>query len=124
MEKKTATSFFMIILNLISAYVKRFADISRLTVLEAKLAGITLIKITILIYIMSLLLFSTWLCILLVLFMYLISLHYSWLFASSLITIVNFVLLILVTFFVLKLKRNLLFEATRRQLAAIKDNHE
>jgi uncharacterized membrane protein YqjE len=120
MRNKTTQTLFAIFSNLIHAYVKRITDLVQLAGLEARLAGKTLIQISILIYIVSVLLISTWFCMLLLLFIYLVSLQFTWVVAAFIITILNVALLFVTIFSILKIKRNLFFPATRRQLEITK----
>lgn len=105
-----------ILSNLLIAYINRLTDLIHLAGLEAKLAVKTLVNIIILIFIMIIFLISTWLCFLFLVFSYLISLHLSWVFSAFILTLLNIILFAVVCLFILKIKKNLFFPATRKQL--------
>lgn len=115
MPKKTFT--IMVIINLLRAYFKSFSNFGQLISLEARLAGKALNRIIFLVFLISLLLFSTWFSLLVILFLSILSLNFSPLTAAFVILICNLLLLITV-FILIKIQRkNLYFSATRRQLA-------
>lgn len=125
MADKKALSLIKIFKNLIQAYVQRITDITHLASLEARLAIKTLITISILCLVIVLFAISFWLNLLLVFYLYLVSLHYSFLASAIFILGLNFVA-ILVTYLVIrKIKKNLFFpatrRATRRQFSALKN---
>ena len=114
---KNKPNLFAVLTSLIRLQIKRFADLTQLASLEAKLAGKSFIRILVLIYIMGFFLLSTWLGLLVILFVWLISLQVSWLMAAFVVTLLNFTTLIIILFTILKMKQNLFFPATRRQIA-------
>jgi hypothetical protein len=116
MESEKNPSLLTIITNILIAYFKRLTDLIHLAGLETRLAIKTLITISILLFIIIILLVSTWLCCLLIIFSYLISLHYSWVFSACLLTIFNIVLMAIVFCCILIIKKNLFFPALRRQI--------
>lgn len=116
-----ANNFIQIIINIISAYIDRVIDIIHLAELEIRLALRTLIGILILSLVLLILLSSTWLCFLFLTFIYLISQHFSWLLSAFIITMLNVVLITLIVFSILRMKKNLSFPATRRQLKSIEN---
>lgn len=117
MKHKKSLGLVFILKNLLQAYLKRLSDLSHLAGLEAKLAGRTIITLTLLSIILVFIVLSTWLSLLLLVFIFLVSLHYTLLFASLVITGLNFFLLIILYFSMVRIKKNLYFPATRRQLA-------
>jgi hypothetical protein len=117
MGKAKKSGLIFVIKTLIESYIRRLRNLTYLASLEAKLAGRTLIKIIILLIIFGFLLASIWFSLLLVIFIYLVSLHYSWLFASAIITFINIFLSSAVFFYILYIKQYLLFPATRKQIS-------
>lgn len=120
MKNKKKPSLLMIITNLVGAYVKRLTDLTQLASLEAKLAVKSLIKIIILVYFLGFVFISTWLCLLLVLFLYLVSLQFSWISAAFIITSLNCIIFFIIIFSIFKLKKNIFFPATRRQIGHVR----
>lgn len=119
MKQKKALGIVFILKDLLQAYLKRLSDLSELAGLEAKLAGRTLITLVLLGVLMVFLILSTWFSLLLLLFVFLIYLHCSLILASSIITGLNVVALVILYFSMVKIKKNLYFPATRRQLASM-----
>lgn len=84
--------------------------------LEARLAGRSLISIIILSVMFAILLTSTWLCVLAMLFFYLTSLQWTAQLSLLILVLLNIILLIIITLVISKFKRKLLFPHTRRRL--------
>lgn len=116
MQKGKKTSLALVLIDLIQAYIRRFVDIVELASLEAKLAVKTLLNLTILFFILCILIISSWLSVLLLAFFYLISLNFSPLSASSIIVLANVCLIMICCFTMWKMKHNLFFPSTRKQL--------
>jgi hypothetical protein len=116
---KNRTSLFVIVSTLISLHIKRMTNFIQLATLEAKLTGKTLIRMTILLYVMGFFVLSTWASLLLILFIYLVSLQFSELFAAFIIMLLNLAGLFIIVFSLLRMKQDLLFPATRRQIANV-----
>jgi hypothetical protein len=104
------------VFDLISSYIKRVSDLTRLMKLEAQLAVKTLAVIGILIFIMGSVLTTFWLSVLIVLFFYLLSLHYTLLGAALFIAGVNLILLTSIFLVIYKIKDNLFFKHTIHQM--------
>lgn len=123
-KNKKRSTLILIIKNLAQMYLNRLGNIAQLASLEAQLARKTLATIVFLFLILAFLLISTWMSLLLLLFIYLISLHYSLLFASSVIVGLNIILLLVIVLYLQKIKKNLFFPATRRQLSNLGIAHK
>ena len=116
MDDSNHTNITTLLKTLIETYIKRLSNLTQLASLEAKLAGKTLIKITILLLIAIFLVASAWFSLLLVTYLYLVSLHYSWLCSAIIVACINIFLLVLVLMYILIIKKYLFFPATRRQI--------
>lgn len=110
-------SLLLILINLIHAYLNRLCDLVELASLEAKLAVRTFFSLTILFFFLCILFLSSWLCVLVLAYVALTSFHYSPLFAAAAITATNLLLLLLCGGIMWKIKRNLFFPSTRKQLS-------
>ena len=95
---------------------KLIPNLISLVELEAHAAKKSLISLLILYLIAGSLLTSTWLCILAMSFIYLISLNLSWLLSIFIIVAINVMLFILVAIMIMKSKKNLSFSRTRQLL--------
>lgn len=104
--------------SLTQAFFKTVKDTASLAGAEAKLAGKSLINIALLLIVLRALAFLTWISICAVLALYLLSLGYTWLTALAAVTLLNVIAIAVVVVGLLRLKRNLSFPATRRQLQA------
>src|SRR5580700_2626450 len=116
MENSDEPNLIQVLINLISAYFKRLNDLFHLAELEARLAVKTLVNIIFLSFVLCMLIISAWLCALTMLFVYLVSLHFSLLSAACIITFVNIFLITAIVIVILKIKKNLFFPATRKHL--------
>jgi uncharacterized membrane protein YqjE len=110
------TSIGKIFSGLFHSIKKLGSDLSQLAHLEAKLAKQSLVNLIILALVLGGLLTTTWLCLLGLLVTYLMSIQFSLLAALGIATLLNLILLAIVGLVMLKLKNNLFFPATRRQL--------
>lgn len=120
MGKEKNPNLLSIIAKLAVAHINRLVNIFQLAGLEARLAIKTLINIIVLLFIMLFLAICTWFFFMLTIFYYLISIHFSAIFAAGILTILNFIFILLIGFLILKMKRNLFFPLTRKH---IRDNH-
>lgn len=98
------------------AYVKRTTDLFRLAKLESRLAIKTLVTLIVLALIALIILITCWACVLFLLGLYFISLHFSLLSAAGLVTLINMVMLVAIISWMLIIKKNLFFPALRRQI--------
>lgn len=119
MEDQSNQSFYTILNTIIGTYFKLFSEIVKIINLEALLASQSLVKIIILSSIAFVIVISTWLCVLVLLFFCLTSLHCNWLLATSIITLFNILILLIILIVIFQLKKNLSFSATRRQISNI-----
>ncbi|MDR3477394.1 MAG: phage holin family protein [Gammaproteobacteria bacterium] len=116
MEEENKVSFTGLITNLFQTSFKLVSDTISLANAEAHLAGRSLKEIVILSFFLAALLSTTWFCVIAMIVCYLVSMHFSWLAALSTVTLLNIFLMIVIGIVMLKLKHNLTFPATRRQL--------
>jgi hypothetical protein len=112
----TKSNIFSATKDIISGYFERWCDVATLAKLETKLAAQTAIKITIIIYLLGFFLASTWISVLAILFLYFVALHFSWLFSAAMILLLNLFVVSGLILYILGIRRNLYFQATRRQL--------
>jgi len=104
------------VMDLISSYIKRVSDLTRLMKLEAQLAVKTLAVLAVLVFILGSILTTFWLSVLVVVFFYLLSLNYTFLSAAFFIAGINLVILAGIFLVIYKLKDNLFFKHTIHQL--------
>lgn len=95
------------------------SNVASLLRIEARLAGKSIVTIITLTLLSFVLLFSTWGCILVMLFIYLTSLHLSMLLSIFALILLNIFLLIIICFSIKSAKRNLSFPETSHQLKKI-----
>lgn len=91
-------------------------NLKTLVKLEARLAGRSLAIIIMLSLVAASLLTIIWICVLSLLFLYFVSLHWSVMSSLVIILLLNIILLMMIGFKILKLKRNLFFPETCEQL--------
>ncbi len=117
MTKKHSAGLITIIKDLIETQISKTIDVFRLAQLEAKLAVQTLVNMTFIIFIIILLIISSWIllnaCVFLLLITFLTS---SPLISSSILFACNFILLLVFVFYLYKIRENLFFPATRKQI--------
>ena len=116
MDNENELPLSKILENILRSFFKIFSDIGVLAKTEARLAKQSVVGILFLSLLGVALLTTTWLCILGLLVTCLMSLNYSMLISILMVTVLNAVLSLLVCLFILRLKNNLFFRATRRQL--------
>lgn len=90
------------------------SNIISLLLIEARLAGKSIITILILSVIFSTLLISTWLCALALLFMF-FTIHLGPILSMTLLLLINLLLLLVIGLIISKTKNNLTFPITREQ---------
>ena len=110
-------SILSVITNLVLLYIKRVGDLIHLAALEAQLALRTLVMIAVLIFVTGSLLTVCWASLLTCLFFYLVSIQFSYLSASAIIFLINVAALAGIAFLIYKIKDNLFFPATTKQLS-------
>lgn len=116
MDESNHTNVITVIIKLIQAHLKRLSDILHLASLEAKLAVKTSFSLAALFFIVCILLTSSWLSLLFLLCSFILSLGYSLLFSALVIASLNILLLIISCLIIWKLKQNLFFPATRKEI--------
>lgn len=104
------------LIDMVLSQVNRVADLFHLLKLETKLAARTLVLIAILSFILSSVITVSWLSICIWLFFYLVSLHYSYLYAWSIITVINVGIMIILIAYLYSLKKRLSLPTFRRRL--------
>ena len=119
MEEKSSLSFITIIYNLSQTFFRLVGDITRLARTEAHLAVSSLIRLVLLSLLAGLLLLTTWICILGAVIASLVAIHFSWLTSFLFVTLLNMLLLTTLFLYIKKLKKNLTFQATRKQLLSL-----
>ncbi|MHB1949224.1 MAG: hypothetical protein ACYCQI_14040 [Gammaproteobacteria bacterium] len=85
---------------------------------EARLAGRSIVMILILAVFLASLLTTTWLCLVAMLFVYLIT-HLSWMASLGVILGLNLLLVLMVGLLIARAKKNLTFPETRSQLSEL-----
>ena len=118
-KRKSSFSFTSAILNLIMLVPNLMGTVSRITSLmaaEARLAGKSIILLITLSIVLASFITSTWICLLVMLFVFFTSLGWSVAAALTIIFLLNLLTLIIILFIMLRVKKNLLFPKTRRNL--------
>lgn len=119
MANKRKPGFSKAILNLIVLVPTLFSLISKIVTLaglEARLAGKSAVTIMILSVCFGMVLTTTWLCVLSLLFLYLITIM-NWSAALLVIIAINLFLLLVMAMVMLKMKNNLLFPVIRHHFS-------
>jgi|GEM_PF-4922356 len=124
MEEKSNLSFMTIITNLSQTFFKLVGDVTRLACTEAQLAASSLVHISLLYLLIGFLSVTTWSCILGIIIASLVSIHFSWVASFSIVTLLNILLLIIAFLAITRMKKNLTFEATRKQLRSLTKSNE
>jgi hypothetical protein len=123
MAKNSKGALMGAVMSLVLLVPKLFnfmGNISTLVKLEAQQAGRNLTIIVLLMFISAILLTSSWLCLLGLAYLYLVSLHIGAIPALTIVTIFNLLLLLIIGLIIYTLKRNLFFPATFAQLSKAK----
>jgi len=89
--------------------------------IEARLAGRNLVTLLVLYLMLGSLLTSLWLCLLGLLFLYLITVQSSWALGLMIILVFNLLFLIIIGIIMIRLKNNLLFPETRNLLRHLRN---
>lgn len=104
--------------GLLSSFSQIIQEVTAIARLETRLAGISLFLMILLLFISSLLCFAVWLSLLLAVFFALLDFGFSWPMVLLQLAGANLVLLGLVVWTIRRCFKNLMFTATRKQLAA------
>jgi hypothetical protein len=118
-KPRSSGSIGKTILNLIiliPTFYKLVGKVLCLVSYEAQLAGKTIIKLLLLAIASAVILASTWLCLLALIAVYLISLGISNILTITIIILLNILILILLMFIAHKSEKNLSFRTTRHQI--------
>ena len=116
MEKRKNPSLYRLVTRMIDGFLKTTKDLSALAQAEARLAIKSFINIAILSVLLRTLLITTWLSICAGFALYLAILQNNWMLSFAEMAVLNFILMIIVGVYILKLKNNFSFSGTRRQL--------
>lgn len=121
-SEQTEVGLVGVIKNLVQTLLHFLGDLTSLASLEARLAGKSLLSLVLLTFVLGAFFISAWLCFLALLTVFFVSvLQYSWLVSLSLVLLSNLLMILVVGFVMAKLKDNLLFRATRRQLGLLRE---
>jgi hypothetical protein len=123
-KKLTISKAILKIIMLVPTLFSVFSNISVLIGWEARRAGKSIAILLLLSIVAGSIITTIWLCLLAMLFLYLISLHWSEIQALLCIALLNAVLLIIIGIIMSKVKNNLSFPAVRRQLQIISQLRE
>ena len=115
-SKKNQPDIFAVLIDFIICYIKRISDLIDLAALEAQLAFKSLVLIAVLIFLLSSAVTVCWLSVLVLIFFYLLSLHFSLLATSMMIVGINLVVIGLIFFMIYRIKPYLFFPSTVEQL--------
>jgi hypothetical protein len=118
-SKGALTGAVMSLVMIVPKLFNFVGNISTLVKLEAQQAGRNLTIIVLLMFISAILLTSTWLCLLALAYLYLMSIMGA-IPALTIVTIFNLLLLLIIGLIIYTLKRNLFFPATFAQLSRSK----
>ena len=105
---------FIHLIMIIPSVIRLIANLTSLIELETRLSGKNLIVALILCLLCGSLLTATWLCMLAMLFLYLISLPLGSFTSLSILLIANILFLIIVGYVLLRVKDNIFFPRTRQ----------
>lgn len=119
-ENKSNLYLSEIIKNIVQIFFKLIKDYKRLITAEMQLAGKSLFNILILSLGIIAVLTTTWICLLGILIFYLRLWQWGWVSSLLIASGVNISVLLCLAWVMLKMKANLSFQATRRQLQKLK----
>lgn len=124
MAKKKGTGFFTTVKNLIQAHIQRVVDLASLANLEAQLAKRTFI--TLLTYGVILLILggSSLLWLSLSIFFSLVHFGISYLISAILVFALHILFVLGISLYISKIKQNLTFPSTRKQLSYLWGNYK
>lgn len=120
MEDPKKWSVFRLLTDGLETFFKLFRGFADLLGLEAQLAKRSLVTIVILALCLWCLLIATWLSVLALILAVLLTLHVGLLVSLSSIVLLNLLLILVICWVVLRLKKDLFFPATRRLLCGRK----
>jgi hypothetical protein len=121
-NKKKGSSIFGFIKNLIFVVPNLFSLLTYVVTIagyETRLALRSLIVILILAFVVGALVTTTWMGVLAMVYIYLVSIHWTPLASIAIVLLVNLVMLLIFAIIILKQRKNLSFIATRKQLGLI-----
>jgi uncharacterized membrane protein YqjE len=121
MDNENELPLSKILENIFRSFFKIFSDIGSLAKTEARLAKQSMISIFFLAIVLVTILTTTWVCLLALIVAYLIYLKLSLLFSLLVVTVLNILIVALICSVMLRLKNDLFFRATRKQLDSTKD---
>jgi len=113
-----------IVSNIIQTYFKTIKDTAHLMGIEAKFAAKNLLSIFILSILFQSFLIISWICLCGLLLIYFMSLEWGVLYSLFIVTLINFISVIIIGVSLLKLKKNVAFAATRRQLFPVPNSKD
>jgi len=116
MEEKNKVSILKLAMDIFQNFFKLLGDLRKLANLEAQLARKSLVKIIILSFFLATIFTATWLCILGLIVATLMAYGFNLITAISIVTLINIFIIAVSVICILKLKNDLSFHATRRQL--------
>lgn len=116
MEDQKNLSIIGAVRNLFQTSFKLVSDTFSLAKAEAHLASQSFVQIIILAFVLGTLFTTTWLVLLALLTVFLLSLNLSWLAALGIVLLCNLFIITCIVLVILKLRQNLSFKATRRHL--------
>lgn len=112
-KKTTLGKYLLRVLMVIPTIIQLFGNLLALINLEAREAGNSITKLILLAVICGVIIMSTWLCVLGLFATYLVSIHYSYLFAFSILVVTNIVILLLLVILMQQTSKPLFFPKTR-----------
>lgn len=118
-KKRSMGRTLLKVVTLVPTLFSVFTNITALVGWEAKRAGKSVVTIILFAFFAAFLLTTIWLCLLGILFLYLVSLHWTEIQALLFIILVNVILLGVIGFVISKVKNNLTFPLIRKQLQII-----
>lgn len=116
MQDESKVSLSQLVNNWARTFFKLLSDMAQLVSLEAQLAKRSLVTIVILLIVLACLLMTTWMSLLALIVAFFLYLHFTLVTSVLIIVLLNIFLIIGVYAFILKLKEDLFFPVTRRQL--------
>jgi hypothetical protein len=116
MDSQSELPLSKVLENIVKSFFKIFSDIGSLAKAEARLAKQSMVRIFFLSVLLFTLLTTTWLCFLGLTVAYLMYLKFSLLMSLFIVTALTALLAMMVGLIILRLKNNLFFRATRRQI--------
>lgn len=115
MKKKTALRLAVLLGRWVQSYFEHVKNLMQLASLETQLALKSVLRILMLSVVFAMLVVTTWIGLLAALFVFLLSLHLSWLLTFLIVGLLNISMLVGVGLLILRVKKDMSFTATRRQ---------